>query len=151
MYLYLLKYANSLPIPLWEQRNMFGARMRIIWEEQLVDHLIHCYLHSKSGLLVGLYIMCVKDLSYKELNSDLKILMKTPSYCKLWVVDHVLLNLSNNILAVWRKCLLCYDDYASIYVTWQNLFYNLFLFNINLFSFYQIHKSSSSMVSMTAY
>ena len=41
--------------------------------------------------------MCVKDLSYKVLNSDLKILMKTPSYFKLWVVDHVLLNLSNKI------------------------------------------------------
>ena len=27
--------------PLWEQRNMFGARIKILWEEQLVDSLIH--------------------------------------------------------------------------------------------------------------
>ena len=27
--------------PLWEQRNRFGARITIMWEEQLVDPLIH--------------------------------------------------------------------------------------------------------------
>ena len=27
--------------PLWEQRNMFGARIKIMWDEQLVDPPIH--------------------------------------------------------------------------------------------------------------
>ena len=32
--------------PLWEQKNMFGTRIMVIWEEQLVDPLI-LYITSK--------------------------------------------------------------------------------------------------------
>ena len=34
----------KVKIPLCEQRNMFGARIKIMWQEELVDALIHFIL-----------------------------------------------------------------------------------------------------------
>ena len=40
---------NQVKGPLWEQRKMFGARIKITWEKQLVDPPIH-YITSVIAL-----------------------------------------------------------------------------------------------------
>ena len=36
-----MRQTLNVKSPLWKQRNMFGARIKIMWEEQLVDPSIH--------------------------------------------------------------------------------------------------------------
>ena len=61
--------------PLWEERNMFGARIKIMWEEQLVDPQIHHIIKIKWKGLCEKKGICLVPVNVVKMQKQLYIVV----------------------------------------------------------------------------